>query len=286
MIAPGTGPEIYCNIRFATSSAAVVVVFYVSEMPFCVLDRGNASKLVSLAIMSRYLFWFTALLLAVLFTRLYACKKEQEQPPEHLTIWDPDRQGIPKFALFYTDASRMARVSLFRSSVGHDYSDFTETCRSMKHYVQPLDSTNWYTVPIWSPVKGKVTRFEQEWAGSKIEIAAAAYPAFRFVIFHLNAARAFQVGDVLSAGEYLGTHIGAQTYLDIAVIVNDPTQQGRMVSYIETLTDQSFESLVSGKAATREDFIISQAAREANPLECNGDQFLPGDVLPQWKDLR
>lgn len=259
--------------------------FCVPEQAVHVFAGRRRTQLSTLAGMNRYLFWFTVLLLAILITRLYACKKEQEPNPKNATVWDPDQQGIPKFALFYTDAARVARVSLFRSSVGHDYSDFTETCRSMKHYFQPLDSTNWYTMPIWSPVSGQVTRFEQEWAGSKIEIASSDLPAFRFVIFHLNAARAFQIGDRLSAGEYLGTHIGTQTYADIAVIVNDPTQQGRMVSYMETLTDQAFEALVNGKAITREDFIISKAARDANPLECSGEQFLPGDVLPQWKDL-
>jgi hypothetical protein len=236
--------------------------------------------------MGRWLLWLLMLTLAVLFLRLYSCKKDKDPSPRIAEVWDPDSQGIPKIASLYTDAARIARVSLYRSSVGHDYSDFAEACRSMKHYFQPLDSTNWYTLPIWSPISGSVTRFEQEWAGSKIEIASTDFPAFRFVIFHLNAARMFQVGDRLSEGEYLGTHIGVQTYSDVAVIVNDPTHQGRMVSYILTLTDKAFSSLTGALPIQREDYIISKAARDANPLECNGDQFLPGDVLPQWKDIK
>jgi hypothetical protein len=235
--------------------------------------------------MGRWFLWLM-LVFAVLFLRLYSCKKDMDPSPRSADVWDPDSQGIPRIALFYSDPARFAKVSLFRSSVGHDYSDFAESCRSMKHYFQPCDTTNWYTVPLWSPITGTVTRFEQEWAGSKIEIAATDYPAFRFVIFHLNAARLFQVGDRLSAGEYLGTHIGAQTYSDVAVIVNDPTRQGRMVSYILTLTDNAYNALTGGETIEREDFVISRAARDADPLECNGDQFLPGDVLPQWKELK
>ena len=40
----------------------------------------------------------------------------------------------------YIDLSKIERISRFRSTVGHSYTDGSETCRSMKHYFQPRSS--------------------------------------------------------------------------------------------------------------------------------------------------
>jgi hypothetical protein len=208
------------------------------------------------------------------------CSKDDESPPPDY-IWDIDTQGIPKFVTEnYIELEKVYRISKFRSSVGHDYSDAYESCRSMKHYFEPFADADWTSVKIYSPISGKLTRVEQEWTGTKLEIESTQYKAFRFQIFHINLNQAYQVGDMVTAGQLLGTHIGTDTYSDISVIVNDPTKQGRFVSYFYVITDNVFQQYVTRGAASREDFIISKTLRDANPLDCNN--FGIDDPLEKW----
>jgi len=212
-----------------------------------------------------------------------SCPKEVEQPDSSVDIWDIDQNGIPEFVTTnYIELDQIYRISKFRSAVGHDYSDAFEDCRSMKHYFEPRGDVDWSTIKIYSPVSGTITRVENEWAGTKIEVASDDYPAFRFSIFHINLTAARNVGDKLDAGEQLGTHFGSQTMSDIAVIVNDPTHQGRMVSYFEVINDEVFNEYSSRGVTSREDLIISKTLRDANPLTCSGDTFVTSDTLENW----
>jgi hypothetical protein len=55
--------------------------------------------------------------------------------------WDIAANGIPKFVgRDFTQLSKIDKISKFRSGEGHDYSDGSETCRSMKHYYAVYDS--------------------------------------------------------------------------------------------------------------------------------------------------
>ncbi len=214
------------------------------------------------------------------------CKKKTDTPRIDTEVWDIDKNGIPKFvSTNYIELSKIYRISKYRSSIGHDYSDAFEHCRSMKHYFQPKDSLDWSMVKIISPVSGKITRVESEWAGIKIEIASNDYPAFRFTIFHVNLIPNRQVGDPVLAGESLGTHIGTQTMSDISVMVNDPTHQGRLVSYFDVITEDVFNEYITRGANARTNLIISKALRDANPLICNGDVFVVSDTLENWVTL-
>ena len=215
------------------------------------------------------------------------CSDQSENPEEKSDIWDIDKNGIPKFVdTEYIELGKIYRISKFRSSVGHDYSDAFEECRSMKHYFEPKSDVDWSTIKIYSPVTGKITRVDQEWAGTKLEIVSEERPAFRFSVFHIITAKEYKVDDSVISGEQLGTHAGNQTMSDIAVLVNDPTRQGRMISYFDVMTDALFDAYVDRGAATREDFIISKTLRDANPLTCNGDVFTPGDQLENWFTLK
>jgi len=217
------------------------------------------------------------------FTIIVAgCSKEVEKP-EADDIWDIDKKGVLEFvATNYIELDKIYRISKFRSSVGHDYSDAFEHCRSMKHYFEPRSDVDWSTIKIYAPVTGIITRIEQEWTGTKIEIASDDYPAFRFSIFHINPAVPRQIGDQVISGEQLGTHIGSQTMSDIAVIVNDPTRQGRMVSYFEVITDDVFSEYSNRGVVQREDLIIPKIIRDANSLSCSGDVFITTDTLENW----
>lgn len=203
-------------------------------------------------------------------------------------IWDIDRDGIPQFvAVDYIEPAPIGRISKFRSSVGHDYSDAFEDCRSMKHYFEPKPEVDWSTIKVFAPVAGTITRVEPEAVGgTKVEIVADAYPAFRFSIFHVSLSPARQVNDHVTEGEQLGTHVGTQTMSDISVIVNDPTRQGRMISYFETMTDELFASYTARGVENRAALVISKPTRDQSPLTCNGDTFTSIDPLEAWVTLQ
>jgi len=90
------------------------------------------------------------------------------------------------------------------------------------------------------------------------------------------------VNDTIAAGKFLGTHIGSQTMSDISVIVNDPTRQGRMISFFDVMTDALFREYADRGVSNREIMVISKAIRDANPLSCNGDTMISSDTLPNW----
>jgi hypothetical protein len=214
------------------------------------------------------------------------CSKKSDGNDTPNDIWDIDKDGIPKFInTNYIELSKIGSISKYRSSVGHDYSDSYEHCRSMKHYFKPKDDVDWTSVKIYSPVTGTITRVEQEWSGTKLEIASDDYPAFRFSIFHINLQGTRNVNDKIAAGEYLGTHIGSETFSDISVIVNDPSRQGRMVSFFDVITDDVFKEYSDRGINSRADLIIPKAVRDANPLTCTGDTFNSADVLECWVNL-
>lgn len=202
-------------------------------------------------------------------------------------IWDIDHNPLPKFVTTnYIELDKIYRISKFRSSVGHNYSDFVEDCRSMKHYFEPAADVDWSSVKIFAPVSGTITRVEEEAiGGTKLEIASDAYPAFRFSIFHINLSTPREINDKVTAGEQLGTHIGNQTYSDIAVIVNDTTRQGRMVSYFNVIDDNVFLQYVNYGINSRDDLIISKELRDTNPLTCDGETFTSMDNLESWVTL-
>ena len=188
-----------------------------------------------------------------------------------------DTLGVPKFvATNYIDLSQtdalsnhlITKISKFRSHDGHDYSDSLEPCRSMKHYFKVPDAST----SIYSPVSGTITTLYEEWAGTQIHITSDVNPAFKFIIFHVSKARAFSVGEKIAEGFRLGSHIGTQTYSDIAVEVNTPSGR-RLISYFETLTDTAFKPFKDRGIAAPADVIITKAQRDSSPLTCSGETF-------------
>ncbi len=221
--------------------------------------------------------------------------------PSRNALWDIDKNGIPAFVKNdFTKLADIAQISRFRSGYGHDYSDATENCRSMKHYYAPyeryLDNG---TVPVYSPVDGKIVSVTDEGHGSaegttnkQIRIRPDAYPAFTFVIFHTDlSGDNIRAGTKVNAGELLGyarlryPDLGETAHdFDIAVWVDTPGGV-RYVSWFETMSDTLFETYRSRGAASRSDFIISRAERDADPLVCDGSRFENGGTLPDWVTL-
>lgn len=206
--------------------------------------------------------------------------------------YNVDLLGVPQFVnVVYIDLTQtdpathgplINQISKFRSSAGHDYSDSTEGCRSMKHYFSFPDGAT----KLYAPVAGTVTQSADE---DKISIQADAQPAFLFTIFHPKLNRTFAVGEHVAEGQILGTHVGNWTSSDIAVLVNPGNAgpavgvgpSGRLVSYFDTLTDAAFQVFRARGINSRSDLIISRALRDANPLTCSGQTFTTlNDPLP------
>jgi len=196
--------------------------------------------------------------------------------------YDVDENGIPKFvSVDYIELENIHQISKFRSGIGHDYSDDFESCRSMKHYFQPKSSVDWSAVPIFSPVNSTVSRIFEEWAGTQVQLKSEQYPAFFFIIFHVNLTNPLNVGDVVAAGQRLGTHIGSQTMSDIAVGVNTPNGW-KLISYFDVMTDSVFQNYQARGLTSRNDVIISKEARDGDPLTCDGEEFTDGGNLENW----
>jgi hypothetical protein len=207
--------------------------------------------------------------------------------------FDLDLSLAPKFVRFnYIDPDSIEQISLFRSGIGHDYSDDFESCRSMKHYFMPKVQT-WANVKIFSPVDGTVVRVIDEWAGSQVHIQSDEYPAFSFRIFHVNLFSSVKVGTKLAAGQQIGNHISNETMSDIAVAVhtsldgpNDNTNREkglRLISFFQIMTDSLFNTY---GAASRNVFTISSSERDGDPLDCNGESFGSNGTIENWKTLK
>ncbi|PHX98575.1 MAG: hypothetical protein CK529_12500 [Rhodospirillaceae bacterium] len=78
------------------------------------------------------------------------------------------------------------------------------------------------TTSIVSPLAGTVTRLENDCAGKQVPITSDLQPGSIFIIFHIDLANPLSIGDHVDERQKLGTHIGTQTYSDIAVAVNTP----------------------------------------------------------------
>jgi hypothetical protein len=223
----------------------------------------------------------------VLATLSVGRTQETRLPPS--AAFDVSARGIPRFVeCDYIELAKVERISRFRSGVGHDYSDRFESGRSMKHYFQPSNSVDWASVQIRSPVAGTVSRLDWEslaGSGTQIRIKSKEFPAFYFILFHVRTNRTVSVGDTISAGQVLGTHIGDQSTSDIAVGMNTPAGW-RLVSYFDVMTDSLFRSYQARGLKSRGDAIISKEARDADPLTCVGGRFTGPGTLPNWIVLR
>lgn len=196
-----------------------------------------------------------------------------------------------------TDLGKIREISLFRSSAGHDYSDGCEPCRSMKHYYSPpvaLRANG--VVPVFAPVDGLVVAVTNEGHGAapgltnkQVRLRSTAHPDVTFILFHLDlASAAIAVGASLTAGDLLGTaHLWYPDMLEVAhdfdVAVRLHTLVGdRYLSFVDLMSDVLFSTYAARGVPSRASLILSQAARDADPLTCSGQTFTSSGALPAW----
>ena len=214
---------------------------------------------------------------------------------------DIDSKGIPKFvSVNYIDLSQtdgagkplINKISRFRSSEGHDYSDRFENNRSMKHYFATPNSQT----KIYAPVSGTITQCTKETyenSGYQLHIASDSYPAFKFIIFHMEPIKDFIFGEKVTAGQVLGNHTRNEYTFSSDIAVKVYTLKGdRLVSYFETLTPEALKPYTDRYAISNpgrdflEDVIISKAERDAHPLHLKGkDAFADAESDPLEQDV-
>lgn len=201
--------------------------------------------------------------------------------------YDLTAHGIPRFVgTSYIDLAGIDAVSRFRSAEGHSYTDGAETCRSMKHYFRPKAAVDAAAIPIVAPVAGTVAFTRADRWGLQVGIRPDAQPAFVLILFHVNPSTVLTDGTRLREGQALGTHIGAQTWSDVAVGVDTP-QGYRLVSWFEVITDSLFARFHDRGLAARAAAIISRAERDADPLTCGAQEaFTSRGSLAGWVQLK
>jgi len=200
--------------------------------------------------------------------------------------YDLDRFGVPQIITSdYLDLATIARISRFRSGIGHDYGDAVERCRSMKHYFQPRSNVEWSALVVRAPLTGTITEVRNETTfGQQVRITAGSVPAATVLLFHVRLDPGMVVGTAVPSGQRLGTHIGSQTMSDVAIMLATPSG-ARLVSYLDAMPDSVFGRYQALGVSTRQALIISRPERDAAPLACSGEQFMGVGELPNWVTL-
>lgn len=212
-----------------------------------------------------------------------------------------DADNLPRFVKQdYIELDKVTSISKFRSGAGHDFSDPSEDCRSMKHYYEPYDEfKDNNQVKLFSPVDGVIVEMGNAGFGSsdglsnkQVRIESTEYPGIVFILFHVDLTSGqIKVGKEVTAGEHLGyarlyipeydmrahdTDIGVGIYSSLGV---------RFVSFFDVMDDTLFQDYIDRGIESRDDFKISKEERDNNPLLCNGEEFLNKDTPDDWVDL-
>lgn len=212
-----------------------------------------------------------------------------------LSFLKPDEtiegSGAPQFVQAdFIELDKIVALSKFRSGSGHDFSSGGETCRSMKHYFnvqmsaegERLRSQNNGLPPgpdgktdikIYSPVDGKITsiKSDQMALGEQIYIKPATASSYTVRLFHIYKLDGVKEGQIVKAGEQIGV-IGQYQNTDIAIESNRGFKPN-FISYFEVMSDSIFAKYLARGVKDRNELIFTKEYRDANPLQCNGEQF-------------
>jgi hypothetical protein len=196
------------------------------------------------------------------------------------TVARPEFIGVA-----HIDIEDIARISRFRSGVGHDYNDTFEYCRSMKHYFTPRDGVLAADIEVRSPMAATVVDVKDEAPfGTRVLLRSNEYPDVIVVLFHVALDRPLTQGEVLVAGQRLGSHATLDTNHDIAVGITVPSGW-RLVSYFEVIDATLLKQWLDAGVPSRDDMIVTQEERDDDALCCIEDQFATSSSLADWVDL-
>ena len=202
-----------------------------------------------------------------------------------------DENDLPRFIQSdFIDLDKIYSISKFRSGSGHDFSDNTETCRSMKHYFNtqstsegeeernenngfPKPPTQSKAIDIFSPVDGKIVKIEEDQTsvGKQVYIVPDKATNFKVRLFHIYLLPGIDKGSKIKAGQKIG-EIGIYQNTDIAVEIRTGMSR-KFASYFQVMPDEVFAKYQARGVKSRDQFIFTKEKRDANPLSCNGELF-------------
>ena len=202
--------------------------------------------------------------------------------------------NLPKFTGSSFDLNQINRITRFRSSYGHSYTDAYESCRSMKHYIEPNEYSDHY-INIYAPFKARVVAYysENDPVGDDginnqhVILQSVNYPALQFDYFHIEMAQPLVLGSIVEENTVIGwgdlnRNGQIENNLDVAVRVNSLSGL-RLISMFDVLSEEALTQYNSWSGlSTREDYQISQVDRDTNPLQCNGEIFVNEEFEPYY----
>ncbi|MFA5926597.1 MAG: hypothetical protein WCT32_02090 [Patescibacteria group bacterium] len=190
----------------------------------------------------------------------------------------------------FIDLKYIFSISKFRSGSGHDFSGQGETCRSMKHYFNvqwspeverertenngfPKPPSPGKGIDIFSPVDGEIVSVGEERTpiGKQVYIRPDSAKGYTVRLFHVYLLPGFGKGTKVQSGQPIG-QIGLNQNTDIAITRGSKFNE-ELISYFSVMPDNIFANYQERGAKERNDFIITKEERDAQPLQCNGEQF-------------
>lgn len=229
--------------------------------------------------------WVAIVALVIIAVAVGAYLSKQEKINQEISSGE-----LPKFIQAdFIDLDKIFSISKFRSGSGHDFSRGAgETCRSMKHYFNTQDTREKMDafdrgngippkpdgisdISIYAPVDGKIVSVETEekFNDQQVYIQSKTNPEFIIRLFHIYLEDGLKKGGQVKAGQKIGV-FGQYSNTDIAVQAGI---NGQFISYFDVMPDNIFAKYIARGIKTRDDMIISKTERNANPLQCNGEQF-------------
>ncbi|TNE86561.1 MAG: hypothetical protein EP330_22745 [Deltaproteobacteria bacterium] len=181
----------------------------------------------------------------------------------------------------FVDPADLARVSMYRSCCGHDYSGLGESNRSMKHYLHPLDSfaVSNDQLEVVAPFDGRVFRIAEdsryldcfgEPLGHRMYLRPDAQPGVYIKLFHVNPQveeGPVSAGDLVAFGDLRDCDVSNPsqvaehpTSFDIALERRD-----QPFPVFDSMTPDAFAAWEAAGIASPSDLVIPEAVRDADP---------------------
>ena len=193
------------------------------------------------------------------------------QAPLHVNALNTQGK-TPKFIVHdITNLDMIQKISKFRSTEGHDYSDSFEIERSMKQHYCPFPKYIGYInkVPIYSPVYGEIVRIEKELtpnSGFQVRIRVKDHKDFIVILFHVNIFKNITAGLKVYPGQMIGYVHLLYPCFDVAILRILYNNKIKYYSIFEVMDDKVFEKYKAKGIFSRDIMVKSRKEADYSPF--------------------
>lgn len=185
--------------------------------------------------------------------------------------------GPPLITASFIDASKVEKISKFRSCQGHTVvpQDGSESRRNMKHYLMLLPEYVGKKLEVYAPYDATVNFRTDTTQDLEGEISFAADGSdWSMSILHLVVLDTLKNGQKVKAGDLVG-HV-ADRGIDLVyssggdsvkMIDGWESPYGALDSVFNHMSDAVFNQYLSDTVKTRQDMVYTKAFRDANPCQ-------------------